>query len=414
MRERYNRLMKTALLLLCGLSLSCVAQTPPAAATVPITLDHNRTIIDVRFPLPDGSTKRVRAWVDNGNPDLWITEDLAKKLGLSFSGEAKEEMGLKVRLVHPPKELRIGGFSVSTAGVPQAYALVDRESIAPGSSAEINLPASVLRHYDVLVDYPNREFTIGPPGSIPFKGDAAKALVNDQNGLLQVSANVAGENSNLALDVGASFSFLADTVVSQLHKTHPDWPYMVGAVGPANMWGSPQEPGMPLLRVPTLQYGGVTFTGAGFGGLSKDAMDWFAKRAGVSTIGLLGANALLNFQVGLDYAHSTVYCQRLRKTTAPDMDVVGLVLRPEPDERFTIVGVAEWQGKPSVPEVKPGDVLVSIDKVPAAGGTMGQVWSLLGGSPGDVRTLVVERDGKQIKVNATVRGFLAETSPVNK
>ena len=72
----------------------------------------------------------------------------------------------------------------------------------------------------------------------------------------------------------------------------------------------------------------------------------------------------------------------------------------------TVVGVGEYQGKPAVPDVKAGDILVSVDKVPAKGSTMGQIWSLLGGSPGDTRELVLERDGKPVTVQARVRRFL--------
>jgi hypothetical protein len=39
---------------------------------------------------------------------------------------------------------------------------------------------------------------------------------------------------------------------------------------------------------------------------------------------------------------------------------------------------------------------------------MGQVWSLLGGEPGQTRKLTVERDGKRSTIEATVRRFLAE------
>ena len=38
--------------------------------------------------------------------------------------------------------------------------------MAPGMRAEINLPSTVLRHYDVLVDFPGREFSIGAPGTL--------------------------------------------------------------------------------------------------------------------------------------------------------------------------------------------------------------------------------------------------------
>jgi C-terminal processing protease CtpA/Prc len=86
--------------------------------------------------------------------------------------------------------------------------------------------------------------------------------------------------------------------------------------------------------------------------------------------------------------------------------VVGLTLRPELDGRYTVIGVPEYEGKPAVPEVKAGDVLVMIDRVPAKDSTMGQVWSLLGGDPGETRVLTLERNGKQFTVNATVRRFL--------
>jgi hypothetical protein len=176
------------------------------------------------------------------------------------------------------------------------------------------------------------------------------------------------------------------------------------------VWGSKGEPSWELLRIPKFEYGGITLAGVGVASFATEYMDWFEQRAGVTTIGLIGANALLDYRVGIDYTHAAVYFQRISKTSAPDMDVIGLTLRPEPDERYTVIGVADFAGKPAVPEVKPGDVLVAIDKVPAAGGTMGQVWSLLGGRPGDVRTLTLDRAGKQYTVKATVHRFLSSGS----
>jgi C-terminal processing protease CtpA/Prc len=140
-------------------------------------------------------------------------------------------------------------------------------------------------------------------------------------------------------------------------------------------------------------------------------MDFFAKRSRVSTIGWIGANALLNYRVGLDYVHSSVHFLQTSKHRPPDMDVVGLILRPEKDGHYTVIGVAEYEGKSSVPEVNPADVLVSIDGTPPTGGTMGQTWSLLGGAPGDTRTLVLERTGKQFTVQATVHRFLSAEKP---
>ena len=36
--------------------------------------------------------------------------------------------------------------------------------------AEINIPSTVLRNYDVLINFPDREFTIAQPGTLKFKG----------------------------------------------------------------------------------------------------------------------------------------------------------------------------------------------------------------------------------------------------
>jgi hypothetical protein len=97
------------------LNLCVQAQSASKAVTVPITLDHNRTIIDVYLTLPDGKTKRVRAWVDNGNAELWMTEDLAKQLGLSFNGDAKPALDGKQRAVQMPNSLHIAKVSLLAA-----------------------------------------------------------------------------------------------------------------------------------------------------------------------------------------------------------------------------------------------------------------------------------------------------------
>jgi C-terminal processing protease CtpA/Prc len=134
----------------------------------------------------------------------------------------------------------------------------------------------------------------------------------------------------------------------------------------------------------------------------------------VPTIGLIGADALLNFRIGLDYAHSTIYFKQLSKYTPPGIDVVGVTLKPEEDGRYTIIGVAEHGGKSSVPDVKVGDTLMTVDNARVKGGTMGQAWSLLSGTPGDARSLGLIRDGKPLTVKATVVRFLPAVKAASK
>src|SRR5215470_17358977 len=115
---------------------SCLAQTAPQSATVPVTIDHNRIIIDVMLLLPDGTQKRVRGWVDNGNADLWMDEHVAQLMALPSVPDAKETVtsGLKVRTVQAPREVIIGGMKISLNEAKEAKSIA-AESMAPGSSA---------------------------------------------------------------------------------------------------------------------------------------------------------------------------------------------------------------------------------------------------------------------------------------
>jgi hypothetical protein len=412
-----------ALFLLCGWGNAqnkpagkAATQPEPRSVTVPAAIDHNRIVINADVLLPNGSTERVHAWVDNGNPDLYLSRRLATLLGLAVSCSDNDQQCSSP----PPREISVGGMRIPLAGVKEAkipLKPVNAASVlAAGMGVEITLPSSILRHYDVLIDFPEHKISIGAPGTIPFRGPSAKVEVNAENGLIQILSQIEKKKCNLALDLGASISFLAEDVFDKLATAHPDWPQMTGAVGSANMWGSDDEAQWKVMRLDRLQYGPLFLASVVAVEFPKDRMEFFQKRAGVPTTvptaGLLGSDALLNYRVGLDYAHSTVYFEFGRNFNFPDFDVIGLTLRPEDDGRFTILGVADFEGKPSLPEgpdgVQPGDHLVAVNGIPVGGSTMGQVWAMLGGTPGQERKLTVERAGKQFTVAAKVQHFLGE------
>ena len=70
--------------------------------------------------------------------------------------------------------------------------------------------------------------------------------------------------------------------------------------------------------------------------------------------------------------------------------------------------MADFEGQPSVRGVQAGDRLVAVNRLPVEGLTMGQVWSMLGGTPGQEKGLTVERAGKDLGVSAQVKHFLGE------
>src|SRR5262249_23189954 len=153
----------------------------------------------------------------------------------------------------------------------------------------------------------SRQFTIGLPGSIPFKGVSSKALLDSKNGLIQVPSKIAEQEFNLALDVGASITLLSEEQIAKWHKADPSWPYMIGGVAAGNMWGGEEETRWAMLRIPSIQFGAATLTNVASASFPDEELKWYQNRAGVSTLGLIGANALVNDRVGIDYAHSMVY-----------------------------------------------------------------------------------------------------------
>lgn len=349
--------------------------------------------------------QRIRAWVDPGNPEMTMSRRTASLMGLAVQCDDKKCTAA------PPTEIVIGEMRIPLDAVKEVQIPLKPVNaaavMAPGLAADINIPSTVLRHYDVLVSFPDKQFTIGLPGSIPFNGVKEKVLVNPQNGLIQVPSRIENKNYNLALDFGSSISFLSPELFDKLSSMHTEWPHMTGSVGPANMWGKDDETKSKLMRIDRLQYGPLFLTDIPFVEFSSERGAYFEKRAGTATAGLLGAQALLNHRVGLDYARSAVYFEAGRTFRFPDFDVVGLILRPEDNGNFSVIGVADMDGKPSVPEVAPGYRLLAVDITSTTGLSMGQVWALLRGTPGQARRLTVERAGKTLTIDAPIQHFLA-------
>jgi hypothetical protein len=399
-------------LLLAALLPAALAQTAaPAAeaksATVPITLDHDRIIIDVYIPLSDGSTKRVRGLVDPADPRVEVSKRVAGLMNLTVNCEGQTCTG-RSAAPNASLDVVVGGLRISLPSAKDVTVIATGDSIFPGTSAEIKIPSTALRSYDVLIDYPDREFTIALPGTIGFKGVKSKMELNAKSAFIRIPSRIENKNYDLALDLGSSISFLSGKLFDRISAAHPQWPHMTGAVGPANLGAADDdEAKWQLMRLDRLQYGPLYLTDVAVARLPEMLDSAIEKADGAPIAGAVGSSALRNYRVGLDYAHSAVYFDIGRTFKFPDFDVVGLVLRPETDTRFTVAGVADFDGKPSVPDVQAGDHLVAVDDVPVPDSTLGQAWSMLEGSPGQERKLTIERAGKQFTVMARVQHFLA-------
>jgi hypothetical protein len=394
-----ERMKVAAIGLLClGLALnhSLLAQVPAKAVTVPVTLDHNRIVIDVYVPLKDGTTKRLRGLLDTGSTDILISLHLAQLL------DKNATCATEWCSVAPPAAIVIGGMTISLTGIstarmparPAAF----NDVLIPGMSPEVILPSTILKNYDLVIDYANRQFVIGPPGSMKFSGTPIPMKVN-RNGRITLGGRIESRRYEFWLNTGRSATLVSPSLLDRWHQEHPNWPYAVGALGIADMKDGPEEMHREMMRLPAVDLGPTT--------LRDVLVASSGSMAQKPAMADLGAEAFKGSRIGIDYAHSTLYVEQVNSALTPGLDVVGLTLRPEVDGRYTVVAVVPFDGQPSVPDVRAGDVLIGVDGAPVTGASLGQVWSLLGGAPGQVRKLIVERDGKRLAVDSTVRRFLA-------
>jgi predicted aspartyl protease len=380
-------------------------QTPeePRQATVPFTLDHNRMIVEAQFVRPDGTPRKARAWVDTGSQHLVVAESLARDLGLDLSGLRKDGTQDSADSSSPAPTVRLGRFPLDMKGIK--VRVFPGTNLRAGVPAEAMVPASAFRHDHVVFDYPALRMTVARPGTLRPRGTAVPCRVNPETGLFQIAALLDGESVQMGVDNGSAGTWVSEALTAAWRARHPDWPHATGALGSANFFGFPFETQGALMRLPELRIGTLSARDVAVLGLPQGLFDWYSQKSAGAVAGFIGANILQGFRLEVDFPNAMTYWEAGPPPNAGDLDMVGLTLRPEAGGAFTIAGVAMKDGKAAVGGVQPGDVLIRVDALDAQGALMGQVVAALRGKPGATRTLVIERDGKRLTVEAKVTRF---------
>lgn len=218
---------------------------------------------------------------------------------------------------------------------------------------------------------------------------------------------VCGETYDMLLDTGASYAMLSEAILNRLASGHPDWPYAVGAGGAANMGMGAVEAALPLLRVPDVTIGPFRVPRVGVVGRHPGVFEAFMSRLTAGpVVGAVAGNLLRSFRVEIAYGEGAVYLEQGARVEEHDLDTVGLVLAQQDGERPLIVGVCSSAADEVKAAIRPGDRLLAIDGARVEGVPLADIIPLLGGRPGDARTLVIERKGTFITVRSTVSRIL--------
>jgi hypothetical protein len=381
-----------------------------SAGTVSFIFDDNRIFAEVAFVRPDGTLRNALAFVDLGTPALVLGARLRQELGV----DRNESLHLRIGRL----DVRLDSSAVAT-DTGSSFTGPNGKATVP---VEAVLPGSLMKNYQVIVDYAKRTLTLARPGTLVPKGVAVPCRVNETTGLISVSTEIAGHTYEIAVDSGPAYSWVRDAVAQQWVMTHPAWNRGTGAVGEANMQTRPggAEARGTLLRIPELRLGSLHLMQIGALGISSEAppfppapgepsvqgdlFDWYSKKAPGPVIGWLGGNVLKGFRVTIDFPRHMTYWLRERDDDPDDLNQVGVTLEKRNDGYF-IAGVAAKDGHATVDGVRAGDKLLQVDALRLDGATRGAVFSALHGRPDSVHLLIVEREGKLVTVPAKVTAF---------
>jgi hypothetical protein len=376
------------------------------SVTVPFVLDHNRMLVEAEFQRKDGRRLKAILWVDTGNPDFFISESFAKNLGIKIKDPDSDQDILS------PSNVRIGGKTINFDGVRSSVDPMDKW-LFNTMHCDGNLPSTVLKKYHIIFDYPSRMITIAEPGILKPRGIPSPAIINHVNGIIQMDALVDGKYYCFAFDNGASFSYVPDDIIASLLEHHPDWPNSKGAAGCANIWGHwPGEEIWPMLRIPEFQWGELKIKNAVIVGLPSffkgrtDIGTNYSRKTARPVNGIFGPNIFKGYRVEIDYSDNILYFEKGSESNSNEMDIVGLTLKPLNDGRYGVLGIVKKSGKPVIEGVQQGDILLETDGHKTTGATMGTVVDALRGKPGEKHIIILERNGKKFKIEATVEHLL--------
>jgi hypothetical protein len=376
---------------------------------VPIIIEGDQILVEEEADRPDGSVRKILVNVNLGGPYSSWQEHVYKDVGYD-----KEK----------PLAFRLGGIPITVApgaSMVQADAAYPKRQRWPffyTHKVEGELQCGILEHFDIALDYVDKTLTLAAPGTLPHDGVAVPIRVNEATGLVSIDFVVDGKPYPMVIDVGGGYSWVRPSIVAEWLTNHPDWERGKGAVGAANynMVDYDFEKEGTLVRLPEIKLGqmpvknvGVMATGPVFGWpldiWFKEALfDLWQKSAAEPVVAWLSANVLKHYRLTIDYKNHISYWLKKSDIDPHELDQVGVTLVYD-DGNYRIGGIVSQDGKPTATGVEAGDRIAAIDDAPVSGWSRDQIFAALGGKPGDIHRVTIERSGKSLIVALPVTAF---------
>jgi predicted aspartyl protease len=386
----------------CGLLLVWLC-TSAQGASAPLIVEGNAPIVELEFQTPSGSPRMARFLIDTGGGAFILGSKLMADIGAQPTGPASKEDGF---VPLRPMAAKLGGMELNLSDA-EPCGKPDSQWLDSRNEREGLIPGQLLRHYDMVLDYPGRRFTLSSPGTSRPQGVEFNTPISSPSGFPRIEAEIGGKSYGFLLDTGASFTMISQTAMEEWAKENPAWPSADGAVGFANMFGGKVDGAALMLRVAKLKLGPIALTGVAAVSRPDGIFEqWMSSMMTAPIVGSIGGNVLRDFRVEIDYAAGKTYLSQSGTSVDEDLVSVGLVLLAKQGESPVISAVSSNAAPDVKAGVHVGDTLLAVDDVVLAGKPLAAAALQLQGKAGTSKRLKLMRDGKAVTVTVTVKDLL--------
>lgn len=406
--SRHSTLRTTSLLL--G-AVFYIARTLAAAlqaqttthTTVPFSVENNAPIVTLGFKRQDGTLRTARFILDSGGGAMIFDQPLATDLGLVPEGSAISSEGQAFERVPMPAAF-VGKMPVDLRS-SGAFIHLGKTSFDNRDRVEGLLPGKALEHYQVVLDYPKRMFSIGNPGTLPHQGRKLASPYIASSGHPRIEVEIDGSLYGFLLDTGSTFTLARADLLQRWSREHLDWPRSTGAAGTANEIGESDNKAF-LLRVPVLQIAGFRVNETAMVSRPNETYSAASNETPAPIVGAVGGNVLAQFRVEIDYPEQIVFLEAYGTKQVRDLDTVGLVLSTDAVGRLVVSGFSSSALEATRRDIHVGDILVGITGLDKPPDTLTEAALALSGKAGERKQLRLLRDGAPVTVTVVVTRIL--------
>jgi len=391
--------MKPAIFLALSIGFNVGAQS----VTVPLILEGNAPIVEVLVRHGDHA-RTARFLVDTGGGALMIGSNVMSDLAVPPAGPEIKEGG---DLLVPLRNLTcdIGGLQLDLKDV-RIFGTPGRVRIMARNLVEGMVPASILRKYRVILNYPSRLFTLATSKSQP-RGIQLDTPIAATSGFPRIEVEISGKKYGFLLDTGASFTMVSQSVLDGWTEQHPEWSTARGSTGFANMFGGAMENAGLMLRVPEMKIGKFSQRDAAVVSRPPGTFEkWMSSMMSAPIIGALAGNVLRDFRVEIDYPHGATYLERSQESRDTDLISVGLVLSIAENGDPIVTGMSSRAAEIVKHLVHTNDRLIAVGGRKVNGEPLAVIAGLLSGKEDTSVTLTILRGDEQVNLTLPAKRLL--------